>query len=46
MMGSGKSTIGKILSKKFNIEFLDTDLIIEQQENKTCKEIKYGDNLS
>lgn len=47
MMGSGKSTIGKILSKKFNIEFLDTDLIIEQQENKTCKEIfsEYGERF-
>ena len=33
MMGSGKSTIGKILSKKIKISFFDTDTIIE----KECK---------
>ena len=33
MMGSGKSTIGKILSKKIKISFFDTDTIIE----KKCK---------
>ena len=39
MMGSGKSTIGKLLSEKLNFDYLDTDLIIEKQENKTCNEI-------
>ena len=39
MMASGKSTIGKLLSEKLNFDYLDTDLIIERQENKTCNEI-------
>ena len=33
MMGSGKSTLGKILSKKIKIDFFDTDTIIK----KECK---------
>ena len=28
MMGSGKTTIGKLLSKVLNFDFLDTDKII------------------
>ena len=39
MMGSGKSLIGKILSKKLNFEFIDTDNIIEENEKKTISEI-------
>ena len=39
MMGSGKSLIGKILSKKLNFEFIDTDNIIEEKEKKTIPEI-------
>lgn len=31
LMGSGKTTIGKQLSKKLNKEFVDTDLQIEQK---------------
>jgi len=38
-MGSGKSTIGRILAKELNSYFLDTDLLIENFENKTIKEI-------
>lgn len=30
-MASGKTTIGKILSEKFDLEFFDTDLLIEQK---------------
>jgi len=39
MMGSGKSTIGSILSKKLNINFFDTDKFIEKETNMTIKEI-------
>ncbi len=39
MMGSGKSLIGKILSKKLNFDFIDTDSQIEEKENKTIPEI-------
>ena len=39
MMGSGKTVIGKILSKKLNIEFIDIDNEIEEIEKKTILEI-------
>ena len=39
MMGSGKSSIGKILSKKIEFEFIDTDNKIEEIEKKTISEI-------
>jgi len=38
-MGSGKSTIGRILAKEMKSFFLDTDLVIENFENKSIKEI-------
>ena len=38
-MGSGKSTIGKRLSNKLNIPFIDLDQFIENQENETVKAI-------
>ena len=38
-MGSGKSSIGKILSKKLKYEFIDTDYKIEEIEKKTIAEI-------
>ena len=31
MMGSGKTTLGKIISKKLKIKFFDTDSIIEKE---------------
>jgi len=32
MMGVGKSTIGKILAKKLNYNFIDVDKVIEAKE--------------
>jgi len=34
-MGSGKTTIGKILSEKLNLNFVDVDWFIEQRFHKT-----------
>ena len=46
MMGSGKSSIGKILSKKLNINFVDIDQKIEEVESLTISNIfkQYGEN--
>ena len=38
-MGSGKSTIGKSLSSRLNIPFIDLDQVIENQENDSIKAI-------
>jgi len=38
-MGSGKSTIGRVLAKELNTYFLDTDVLIECFENKKITEI-------
>ena len=38
-MGSGKSTIGKSLSNRLNIPFIDLDQFIENQENDAVKAI-------
>ncbi len=38
-MGSGKSSIGKILAKKIDFKFIDTDKLIEIQEGTKIKEI-------
>ena len=39
MMGSGKSTIGSLISKKLNINFIDIDNIIEKNTNMKVAEI-------
>ena len=46
MMGSGKSSIGKILSKKLSLNFIDIDKKIEESEKLTVSEIfkKYGED--
>ena len=38
-MGSGKTTIGSLLAQKLNLEFRDTDQIIEREEGKTVSQI-------
>ena len=39
MMGSGKSTIGALLSKKINMNFIDLDTKIETIEKQTVSQI-------
>ena len=39
MMGSGKSSIGKLLSKKIDLGFIDIDSKIEEKEGKSISEI-------
>lgn len=38
-MGSGKSTVGKKLAAKLNLQFIDLDAYIEQREGKTIPQI-------
>jgi shikimate kinase len=38
-MGSGKTTVGKMLADVLHMEFLDMDSYIEKQQNCTIKEI-------
>ena len=44
-MGSGKTTLGKMLAKELNFEFCDTDDYIENTQNMTIPQIfgKYGE---
>ena len=39
MMGSGKSTVGKLLAKKLETPFLDLDHFIEVKNNMSIKSI-------
>ncbi len=39
MMGSGKTTIGKLLGEKLALRSIDIDVIIEQNEKRTISEI-------
>jgi len=39
MPGSGKSTIGVLLAKALGLPFIDTDLLIQQSQNKLLQDI-------
>lgn len=39
LRGTGKTTIGKILAKKIGFNFIDTDDLVEQSENKKIADI-------
>ena len=39
MMGSGKTTLGKITAKKQNLQFIDTDSNIEKKNSMTINQI-------
>ena len=45
-MGSGKTTLGKKIAKKYNFNFYDSDDIIEQQYGKKISEIFYRNRLN
>ena len=44
-MGSGKSSVGKLLSEEINYHFLDLDKVIEEQESLKIGNIfkQYGE---
>lgn len=39
MPGAGKSTVGVLLAKELALDFIDTDLLIQRQQQKTLQEI-------
>ena len=39
MPGSGKSTVGVLLAKSLGMRFIDTDLLIQEQEGRLLKDI-------
>jgi len=47
MMGSGKSTIGSLISKKLNVKFIDIDSVLEDVTKMKIAEIfeKKGENF-
>lgn len=39
MMGSGKTTVGRLLAQKLSVKFIDVDLVVEKKYNKSISEI-------
>jgi shikimate kinase len=40
MAGCGKSTLGKAVSEKLNLNFIDTDILIENDFNCSLEDLK------
>lgn len=45
MPASGKSTVGVLLAKRIGYKFIDSDILIQEQENRLLKEIIAQDGL-
>jgi shikimate kinase len=45
MPGSGKSTVGVLLAKELLMPYIDTDLIIQQKENRFLQDIINNDGI-
>ena len=45
MPSSGKSTIGKFLAQKLGIDFVDTDLIVQQKDGRALRDIVIEEGL-
>ena len=39
MMGSGKSSVGELLSKSLDLKFVDVDQVIQKEEGETINNI-------
>lgn len=46
MPAVGKSTVGRILAADLGLNFMDTDILIEQRENKKLHEIIAGQGMN
>lgn len=45
MSGAGKSTLGVLLAKALGMDFVDTDILIQQQEKRLLQEILNHDGI-
>ena len=45
MPGCGKSTVGVVLAKVLGFQFMDSDLLIQEQESRLLKDIIAEDGL-
>lgn len=46
MAGAGKSTLGVLLAKALGMDFVDTDILIQQREERLLQEIIDHDGLT
>ncbi|KRF03906.1 shikimate kinase [Paenibacillus sp. Soil766] len=45
MSGAGKSTLGVLLAKALGMDFVDTDIVIQQQDGRLLQEILDSDGI-